>query len=302
MTACIYCSAPGIGREHAIPRGLSGNFTLGSASCRACEVQSSAFELSLLRGPLLPVRLLFDLYSADPTKRRPALPVELSFPDGRTVVEDAPVDGHPAALALPLLRPPLQLVGNAERPMQFVAEWAMQFNDPAVVEAYARRRGANGLLYRSTIGVQPLVQLIAKIAYCFGVAALGDTLERTMPNPLVASVEELTPFVGGYTSLARADEDLHVITVRVLDDGRVLVDVRLLARYATPTYTALVGRTNDRPATVEYAVQLTGRWPLAAYPLPQNVTPQIDVIRGGRALTDDELEGERRPASTRTGP
>jgi hypothetical protein len=179
----------------------------------------------------------------------------------------------------------------------------MQFNDPAAVEAYVRSRGANGLLYRSTIEVQALVQLIAKIGYCFAIGALGaDAIERAMPNPLEASVEDLTPFVGGYTSLAPADEDLHVVAVRVLDDGRVLVDVRLLARYGTPTYTALVGNTNKRPDSVEYAVPVSGLWPLAAYPLPNTVTPRIDVLRNGRALADDELTGERRPVTTSTEP
>ena len=303
MSACIYCRAAGVGREHAIPGGLSGHFTLGAASCRDCERQSSAFELRLLRGPLLPIRVLFDLYAAKPKKRPPSLPVELSFPDGTTLVEDAPIQGHPAVLALPLLRPPLQIAGDKDRPMQFIGEWAMQFNDPAVVEAYVRGRGANGLLYRSAIEAQALVQLIAKIGYCFAVGALGaEAIERTMPDPLVATVEELTPFVGGYTSLAPADEDLHVAAVRVLDDGRVLVDVRLLARYGTPTYTAVVGLTKQRPGVVEYAVPLTGGWPLAAYPLPSNMTPRIDVLRAGRALDDHELEGERRPASTRTEP
>jgi hypothetical protein len=303
MSACIYCGAAGVGREHAIPGGLSGHFTLGAASCRDCERQSSAFELRLLRGPLLPIRVLFDLYEPDPKKPPPSLPVELSFPDGTTLVEDPPVQGHPAVLALPLLRPPLHLTGNTERPMQFTGEWAMQFNDPAVVAAYVRSRGANGLLYRSTIEVQALVQLIAKIGYCFAIGALGsDAIERTMPNPLVATVEQLTPFVGGDTSLAPADEDLHVVAVRVLDDGRALVDVRLLARYGTPTYTAIVGRTKERPGVVEYAVPLTGGWPLTAHPLPPNMTPRIDVLRAGRALADDELEGERRPASTRTEP
>ncbi|MEK6225593.1 MAG: hypothetical protein AABM40_04775 [Chloroflexota bacterium] len=147
------------------------------------------------------------------------------------------------------------------------------------------------------------MQLIAKIGYCFAIGVLGaDAIERTMPNPLLATVEQLTPFVGGYTSLAPADKDLHVVAVRVLDDGRVLVDVRLLARYATPTYTAIVGRTNERPSVVEYAVPLTGAWPLTAYPVPGNMTARSDVIRGGRPLADDELEGERRPASTRTEP
>ena len=303
MTACIYCGAPGMGREHAIPKGLDGHFTLGAASCRECETRSSAFELKLLRGPLLPLRVLFDVYAVAPKKRPPSLPVELSFPDGTTIVEEAPIDGHPVALALPLLRPPLQLAGDGDRPMQFVAEWAMQFNNPDVVEAYARNRGAAGLLYRSTIPMQPLAQLIGKIAYCFAIGALGaDDLDRAMPNPLLATVEELTPFVGGYTTLAPADEDLHVVAVRVLDDGRVVVDVRLLARYQTPTYTAMVGRTTGPPGVVEYAVPLIGRWPLSAYRLPNNMTPRIDVIRNGRELTDDELTGERRPTEARTEP
>jgi hypothetical protein len=302
MTACIYCGAPGVGKEHAIPKGLSGNFTLGAASCRPCEARSSAFELNLLRGPLLPLRVLFQVYPRNPTTRPVTLPVLLNFPDGTTVEDSAPVDSHPAALALPILRPPLLLTGETRR-MQFTSEWAMQFNDPAQVESYVRARGATGLEYRSTIEVQSLAQLIGKIAYCFAVGALGlDALTRLMPDPLTATVEDLAAYVGG-RERDPADEDLHVVVVRIRNDGLVVVDVRLLARYETPTYVVVVGRTTAGPASFEYGVPLTAGWPSSAYELPDSVVPRIDVIRDGRALSDAELADRvEEIAITRTEP
>jgi HNH endonuclease len=55
---CIYCGSTNqLEDEHIVPFGLGGNAILPAASCRTCAVVTSRFELSVLRGPMRPIRV-----------------------------------------------------------------------------------------------------------------------------------------------------------------------------------------------------------------------------------------------------
>jgi len=106
--ACIYCGSPGTSQEHIIPRGFNGPFTLEKASCATCATTTSDFERQMLRGPLMPVRIILDMYTRDPKDRPKALPLRITFKDGHEERREVPAEAHPCQVALPLFfKPPL---------------------------------------------------------------------------------------------------------------------------------------------------------------------------------------------------
>src|SRR6266496_822254 len=104
---CIYCGSTQepLHREHAIPYGLNGPWTLNKASCGACADITSRFERDTLRNLLPDVRAILSLRTYRP-RRRPQL-LSLILESGgvqRTV--QVPVAEFPLYLPTPLLPPP----------------------------------------------------------------------------------------------------------------------------------------------------------------------------------------------------
>jgi hypothetical protein len=279
---CIYCGGPGETEEHLIPLALSGVHTLAKASCRACATKSSQFELRLLRGPLLPARVALALFTRDPKTRPSTFPTRFTLKDGSEVTEEVPVTAHPSFLSLPVLAPPTRLYeGRADDTVRVLpGGWARQFTDPDEVNRYARERGAREATWTSTVPAAALAQLVGKIALGFAVADLGaDGFDRTIPNPLDATLEELGPFVGGNAVLSPPEEDLHVVHVSVFPGGKVGVTVRLFARFGAPTYIAVVGSARDATARgVRHGTVITGGYTLRGFDLPANAEQTLRIV------------------------
>jgi len=281
---CIYCGRPPTGREHAIPRGLNGVDTLEAASCGKCAGITSRYEMEILRGALLPLRIVLDLYTSDPKERPSKLPVVLVMPDRRRVGQMIPAGFHPAPLALPLLYGPTYLTGES-RPMQMSdKQWTRQFTDPALVDQYLERVGAVELIVETLVDPTPLVRVIAKIAYCYAVPQFGldGFTEVFLPNVAAptTTLEALSPYVGGLLEPAPPEDNLHTTTIEVLDDGLVLVAVRLLARFGAPTYVAIVGRTRPGDGNRNYVhgVRIEPNHPILGWPIPENAQHLFDIV------------------------
>lgn len=288
---CMYCRAPAIGREHAIPRGLNGVYTLEQASCRDCERVTSRLEGELLRGPLLPIRIVLDLYTKDPADRPRSLPGIVRMPDGTSRRLLIPIEAHPTPLALPLLFGPPYLLGET-RPMQMRGEqWTRQFTDPSATERYLASLGAVEIQLGSVIDPTPLIRLVAKIAYCFAVAHVGldGFTELFLPGVAGATttLESLSPYVGGLPMPAPAEDELHVVTVEISDAGLIVVAVRLLARFGAPTYVAVVGRTapggGDR--SWRHGVLIEPNHPILGWPIPPNAQHTFEIVSRKEAAT-----------------
>lgn len=76
---CIYCGKVGgnLTKEHAIPYGLNGPWTLLSASCDRCAGITSRFEQDTLRNFLLPIRTVLTMQTRRKKKRPAAMPLGL---------------------------------------------------------------------------------------------------------------------------------------------------------------------------------------------------------------------------------
>ncbi len=104
---CIYCGSKDepLSREHIVPEGLNGEWTLGKASCGLCRDITSRFEVDLLRRALLPGRTALRMRTKRPRERPTHLPIRVRDA-GIEVRVDVPVEDYPAAIAFPVFAPP----------------------------------------------------------------------------------------------------------------------------------------------------------------------------------------------------
>src|SRR5258705_11525776 len=73
---CIYCgSTRGLTREHAVPYGLNGAWTLHDASCDVCAGITQRFERDTLKSLLPAVRTVLAMQTRRPKERPKTLPL-----------------------------------------------------------------------------------------------------------------------------------------------------------------------------------------------------------------------------------
>lgn len=107
---CIYCgsSANDLGKEHAIPYGLNGPWTLLRASCSRCADITHRFERDTLRSLLSPVRTVLAMQTRRPQLRPRSLALVLESNGVQRTIQVAteripaiPADPHISPARLP---------------------------------------------------------------------------------------------------------------------------------------------------------------------------------------------------------
>ena len=132
---CIYCgdTAPPLTREHAVPFGLNGEWTLLEASCDLCAKITKRFEGDTLRGLLPTIRVALAMKTRRPEKRPKTLTLVLEKDGGRTTVELPPSE-FPLYLPTPIF-PPVRddaPVGDPPVEMRFIHLGGPPFESVAV--------------------------------------------------------------------------------------------------------------------------------------------------------------------------
>ncbi len=236
---CIYCGDRNepLSREHIIPYGLNGNFTLKNASCDNCANITKRFEEEYLRGPIWAVRSLLKF-----TSRRPA-PETIPLNVGSTQVLIPPYD-YPAVLILPALDTP-GIMQNLQPGCEIRCNyWTRVFQVDA-----AKLRKYGVLEAWSTPTYLPnLARNLAKIAHAYAAAELGvDGFEPFLLDIILNGSEKPWFLVGGYLDIPPAAEkgSLHsveLLSYTVEDMPDLLVaEIRLFAEYGAPVFRVVVG-------------------------------------------------------------
>ncbi len=107
---CIYCGrrdAP-LGKEHAVPYGLNGPWTLLKASCDACAKITHRFERDTMRSLWPDIRNVLAMQSRRRDKRSLTLPLVVQRDGVREVIQ-VPRSEFPTYLNTPLFPPPAVL-------------------------------------------------------------------------------------------------------------------------------------------------------------------------------------------------
>lgn len=247
---CIYCGATDdLSREHIVPLGLNGEWTLSKASCKTCREVTGRFEDDVLRKAFGWARTALGMRTRHPHER----PKTLRLGVGRGGVETevlVDVHEHPTFMHLPQFTPP---GAGASGGMTVVGPgWIRQITGPPIGEALRRVAGESGCDYvMSEVDYAPVAfgRELAKIAYGFAVLGLGhERIREAYVLPaILGDTTNLSKWVGSRTGTPLLPTTgLHAI--RLEQRGHELhAFVRLFAQFGAPEYHVIVGTVRDLP-------------------------------------------------------
>lgn len=254
---CIYCGSVGDGlqREHAIPYGLNGEWTLLHASCARCAAITHRFERDTLQSLLPHVRAVLNMRTRRRHRRLRTLPVIIG--SGRdTRVVDVPHSEYPLYLPVPQLPPPGVVVGRAREQDILSGVEFLHLAGPTFEEV-ARRYGADSAHVRLSYAPADFARTIAKIAYGVAVCSLGIVPFRQseIRRVILGEDQHFGHFVGSSQTPQLGDpEGLHGAMVRA-SGSDIHVFVRPFAQFGAPEYHVALG-----PADPEFVASEAWPW------------------------------------------
>ena len=242
---CIYCGsvAGPLQREHAIPYGLNGEWTLLRASCSACANVTHRFERDTLRCLFLPIRAVLDMRTRHRHERPRRLPVVIES-RGETRTIELPRTEYPLYLPVPRFPPPGALVGRPRTPEMPTEMTFLHIAGPTFQEV-AERYSADFVGARLNFAPTEFARTLAKIAYAAAVYALGirpfknADIRRVIlgQDPCVSHwvgsshLDEMNPPTGHQIQVRASGSDLHVF-------------LRLFAKFGAPEYLVVLGQAD----------------------------------------------------------
>lgn len=251
---CIYCHAvdDDLTKEHIIPFGLNGPWTLAEASCKRCAGVTSGFERAVLKKTFDTVRTALGFPSRKKKNRPHELPLLIERGGNQETVY-LPVKDYPAAIGMPHLDAPAYLDGRSDERLRTIGFTGVQIGGPPV-EDVGKRLAAQGISFEAKFEpVGAFARMLAKIAYGCAVASVGCDLSRledvyVLPAILGRS-DDIGRWVGGASGdQPAAEHDLHDVKF-FISDGELRVHVRLFAQFGAPEYVVIVGRTPHKAVT-----------------------------------------------------
>lgn len=242
---CIYCglSDEPLSREHIIPTGLNGEWTLTEASCSLHRDITSRFESDLLRGTFGSARIGLGMRTRRPHDRPSH--VQLRVERGGEM-RDIPVlaEDYPATIALPVFAPPAHLSGRPySSGIEIVSARYLQVSGLSS-DDLGRKYDCTYIGLRQEYQPAEFARAIAKIGYGFAVLRLG--LKRIAECYVLPAVLGNTNDIGrwvGCVSASPANVQPGLHAIRILTEGHELhAVVQLFAELGAPEYQVVIGR------------------------------------------------------------
>lgn len=253
---CIYCGTTGIDltREHAIPYGLNGPWTLLRASCAKCAEVTHRFERDTLRGLHGHIRAILGMQTRRQSDRPRILPLVLEFQgEQRTLM--VPTGEYPAYLPTPIFPPPTYVTGesslNINPDLQF-----LHVAGPSMQDA-GERHGAGFAGSRLSFVPTEFARTLAKVAFTAAVFALGLEPFRTTPirRVILGDDRDVWRWVGSWLGDPINDtRGLHAMKV-LFSGSDIHVVLRLFAQFGAPEYHVVLG-----PAAPEFVTSSAWPW------------------------------------------
>jgi hypothetical protein len=253
--ACIYCGSTDgqLQREHAVPYGLNGRWTLLRASCAACAAITHRFERDTLKS-LWPVPRTVLAMSSRRGSHPATLPLVIEKGGTLRTIQIAR-DQYPAYLPVPMFPPPGYVAG---RPSFSAANTQIRFLHIAgpSFEDIAKLHAADFVGARLNFAPEEFARTLAKIAFCIGVYVLGLAPLRNAPIlPIILGADrDFGRWVGQWTGEeVNKPHSLHAAEVRASGTD-IHVILRFFAQFGAPEYHVVLG-----PADPAFAG--SGAWP-----------------------------------------
>lgn len=259
---CIYCGTRDepLGKEHAVPYGLNGPWTLLKASCDSCAKITHRFERDTMRSLWPEIRNVLAMQSRRRDKRSLTLPLVVQRDGVREVIQ-VPRSEYPTYLSTPLFPPPA--VFWMKRPVRgvFTNLDVIHVAGPTFKEASQRYPGAEFIGAHANFSPEDFAKTLAKVGFCAAVNALG--LAAFTHTPIRKVILGSDPCIGYWVGSRHGDPvneahgGLHAIKVIHTMPGAVIhVFVSLFAQFGAPEYHIVLGEAD--PAFVA-----SDEWPLA---------------------------------------
>lgn len=247
---CIYCGerdAP-LTKEHAVPYGLNGPWTLLNASCAACAKITTRFEHDVMRALWPDVRSALAMQSRRRDKRSLTLPIEVQWHGLRQKVQ-VPRASFPTYLAAPLFPIPTALWTDTVVEGVFANLRMLHICGPTFADASKEYPGANFVGMHINFSPEAFARMIAKIGFCAAIAALGLGAFTNTPirNIILGSDPCICRWVGSWwgetvNEVSDNSQGLHQIRITLAQPGAVLhAIIRLFAQFGAPEYHVVLG-------------------------------------------------------------
>lgn len=240
---CIYCGYVGddLSKEHAVPFGLNGPWTLLRASCSSCAIITSRFERDTLKCLWPAIRTVLAMQTRRPEKRQKSIPLILES-NGEKKTIDVPLTEFPLYLPMPLFNPPGIIVGSL--PTKSISE-QLSFIHVAgpSFEEVGRYHDADFVGARLTFSPQDFARTLAKIAFTAAVYTLGNAPFSNTPIRRVILGDDpcVGHWVGAWTGeVVNEAKGLHAMQIRS-SGSDIHVILRLFAQFGAPEYHVVLG-------------------------------------------------------------
>jgi hypothetical protein len=259
---CIYCGtrdAP-LSKEHAVPYGLNGPWTLLKASCDPCAKITHRFERDTMRSLWPDIRNALAMQSRRRDKRSPTLPLVVERDGVREVIQVNRSE-FPIYLPTPLFPPPAVFWRSKPIRGVFTNLDAIHIGGPTFQDASKRYPGAHFVGAHTNFSPEDFAKTLAKIGFCAAVSALG--LSAFTHTPIRKVILGSDPCIGHWVGSWHGEPEnetqgLHAIKVMCSMPGSVVhVIARLFAQFGAPEYHIVLGEAD--PAFVA-----SDEWPWRA--------------------------------------
>ena len=259
---CIYCGCRDkpLSKEHAVPYGLNGPWTLLNASCASCAKITQAFEKDTMRSLWPHVRNVLAMQTRRRDRRSSTLPLFLQRAGVSETIQ-VPRSDFPTYLPTPLFPPPAALWRATPIRGVFINfNHFIHVAGPTFEAAYQMYPGANFVGNHTNFSPEDFARTLAKIGFCAAVYALG--LRPFKKTPIRGVILGTDPCIGHWVGSWHGERPvndntsgLHAIKVQPPDGStEIHVFLRLFAQFGAPEYHVILG-----PADPEFVN--SGDWP-----------------------------------------
>ena len=254
---CIYCGSVGgyLQKEHAIPYGLNGPWTLLRASCSHCAGITHRFERDTLRALLSPVRTVLSMQTRRPQLRPKTLPLVLELNGVHRTIQLPPTE-YPLYLPTPAFPAPGYVTGEPDSPGIATELHFLHLAGPSLADI-VQRHAADFAGARLNFSPLDFARTLAKIAFTAGVYVLGLAPFTKTPirRVILGEDQSVSRWVGSWKGEpVNERKGLHAMKIRASGTD-IHVVLRLFAQFGAPEYHVVLG-----PAAPEFASSAAWPW------------------------------------------
>ena len=240
---CIYCgnTEGNLQKEHALPYGLNGPWTLLRASCADCADITHRLERDTLRGLFPAVRAVLAMQTRHSKNKVGSLPLVLKSREETRTVE-VPLAEYPLYLPTPIFPPPGAVTGRTSTHGLPTEIKFIHLSGPSFEEV-VQRHGVDAIGARLNFAPDYFARTIAKIAFGAAVFALGIPPLRNAPirSSILGKDTNIGHWVGTWTGdLVNEASGLHCMQIRTTGSD-VHVILRLFSQFGAPEYHVVLG-------------------------------------------------------------